>query len=230
MLARLLLQKSRMKKAASSPSPATAATPTRGRPRSEKSRMAVLKAAQQLLEKGSLRDLSIEAIAQRAGVSKATIYRWWPGKTAIAIDVFDELLKPAAPPAGQSGSMKAIQRNQDLVARQYAGEVGRLIAQILCEVQSDQQARDAFINRVFMQRRAVLRTILTRGQASGELAAPADTDATLDLLYGAIYLRLLVGHLPLDDAFIASLQSMAAKLLAPSQLPKGARPASASRR
>ena len=60
-------------------------TPSRGRPRSEERRDAVLKAAMELMQEDDLRRASVDRIAQRSGVSKATIYKWWPNRTAVAI-------------------------------------------------------------------------------------------------------------------------------------------------
>ena len=62
------------------------ATPRKGRPRSEKSRRAILKATNSLLLHMSVQELSIEAIAKKAKVGKTTIYRWWPNKTAVVMD------------------------------------------------------------------------------------------------------------------------------------------------
>ena len=58
----------------------------RGRPRSEERRDAVLKAAMELMQEDDLRRASVDRIAARSGVSKATIYKWWPNRTAVAID------------------------------------------------------------------------------------------------------------------------------------------------
>ena len=60
----------------------------RGRPRSEERRDAVLTAAMELMQEDDLRRASVDRIAERSGVSKATIYKWWPNRTAVAIDAF----------------------------------------------------------------------------------------------------------------------------------------------
>jgi AcrR family transcriptional regulator len=71
---------------------ATATARTRGRPRSEAARQAILEATRALLEVTTVRDLTIETIAKQAGVSKSTIYRWWPNKAAIAIDAVEAIM------------------------------------------------------------------------------------------------------------------------------------------
>ena len=71
---------------------AATTTRTRGRPRSEAARQAILEATRSLLEATTVRDLTIETIARQAGVSKSTIYRWWPNKAAIVIDAVEAII------------------------------------------------------------------------------------------------------------------------------------------
>ena len=59
-----------------------------GRPRSERARRAILRAANELLEGEGFAAVTVEAIAERAGVSKATVYRWWPNRAAVVMDGF----------------------------------------------------------------------------------------------------------------------------------------------
>ena len=61
---------------------------SRGRPRSEESEEAILAATIQLLSEKPLRDISMDEIARKAGVGKATIYKWWPSKAYVALDAF----------------------------------------------------------------------------------------------------------------------------------------------
>src|SRR6201998_3242716 len=69
----------------------------RGRPRSEERRDAVLKAAMELMQENDLRLASVDRISERSGVSKATIYKWWPNRTAVAIDAFLHQMMAEAP-------------------------------------------------------------------------------------------------------------------------------------
>ena len=69
----------------------------RGRPRSEERRDAVLKAAMELMQEDDLRRASVDRISARSGVSKATIYKWWPNRTAVAIDAFLHQMMADAP-------------------------------------------------------------------------------------------------------------------------------------
>ncbi len=82
------------------------AAPQRGRPRSEKAHNAILEAAAELLLDNGLAAVSMDAVATRAGVSKATIYRWWPTKETLALDaLYHEWA--AVPPARDTGHCAA---------------------------------------------------------------------------------------------------------------------------
>jgi len=80
--------------------------PRRGRPRSEKARLAILEAAAELLLVQGLSAVSMDAVAERAGVSKATIYRWWPTKESLALDALFNEWAAARPAARDTGSLR----------------------------------------------------------------------------------------------------------------------------
>ena len=79
--------------------------PRRGRPRSESSRQAILAAASELLLDRGLNAVSMDAVAERAGASKATIYRWWPSKEVLALDALFSEWKPDLPDMPETGSL-----------------------------------------------------------------------------------------------------------------------------
>src|SRR5689334_5961777 len=81
----------------SSQSAAAAAVRRRGRPRDEDARRRILKAALELLEQTGFADVTIEAIAERAKVGKATVYRWWTNKAAVLVEAFRETVAPQLP-------------------------------------------------------------------------------------------------------------------------------------
>ncbi len=107
-----------------------------GRPRSEESRAAVLRATSELLHEVGLRAMTTEEIASRSGASKATIYKWWPNKYAVAIDAFlSEMM--AESPDPDTGSARD---DLSLVLRGlmhfYTGPSGRVYAQLVGEAQT----------------------------------------------------------------------------------------------
>src|ERR1700761_3415758 len=69
----------------------------RGRPRDESARLRILKAALELMDEMSFTQVTMEGIAERAGASKTTVYRWWPNKAQLAIEAFREAVAPELP-------------------------------------------------------------------------------------------------------------------------------------
>jgi AcrR family transcriptional regulator len=184
-----------------------------GRPRSEESKAAILDATWELLKTTSLRDLSIEAIARTSGVGKTTIYRWWPNKAAVVMDAFFEKLMPEIQfPQGVSATAAITQQMTSLV-QAFSGEYGRIVAQIIAEGQADPVALVSYRDRFIYPRRAAAKAIIQQGIESGEFDAKLDLELALDILYGTIYFRLLVGHLPLDRQFAEELPQWALKVL-----------------
>jgi AcrR family transcriptional regulator len=182
----------------------TAAAPRRGRPRSEKAQQAILAAAAELLFGHGLHAMSIEKVAERAGVSKATIYRWWASKELLALDALS---------TEWAGPMRTVERDTgtlrgDLLARfrpwlRQLNEkpFGRVIAGLVAEAQANPEFAALYREHLVNPRRDATRPLLLRAIDRGEIAADTDLEVTLDLLYGPIYHRLLHGHAPLNDRF-----------------------------
>src|SRR5215831_4607774 len=118
--------------------------PTRGRPRSEKARLAVLDAACDLFEEGGYPATTIEAIATRSGVAKTTIYRWWPNRAALVVELLLKIAAEAAPPpkAGKN-PLGALRKELQTVGRASNALPGKLLLSLLGESQSDPEVREA---------------------------------------------------------------------------------------
>lgn len=178
-----------------------------GRPRSEETRRLILKTTLDLLKKETLQSISIEGIARQAGVSKATIYRWWSSKGSVVIDAFIEHHVINTPMMHDLEPREAIAEHMRSVARQYAGWGGQIVAQILAEAQSDPEIRREFHERFHNRRREVVSEVLNAWRASGQIGPVVDVQILMDVLYAPIYMRLLVGHAPLTDGFMEDLQN-----------------------
>jgi AcrR family transcriptional regulator len=183
----------------------------RGRPRSERARLAVLAAAAELMLARGLAAVSMDAVAARAGVSKATIYRWWPTKETLALDALYAEWAAAQPSGVDTGSLRG-----DLLAllTPWARTVGsrpygRVIAALVSEAQTDPDFAVQYRQRVVQPRRDQSRAILDRAIERGEIPASTKTEVAIDLLYGPLYHRLLHGHASLDDAFVKDVVDMA---------------------
>src|SRR6188472_3150103 len=136
--------------------PSQPPSPSRGRPRDPRTRAAILVAARALLERGGLTAVTIEAIAAKAGVSRPTIYRYWPNAPAVAMAAFLEA--SGAPAARTSRSPLAALRAQlHAVADAFAAPAGRSIAAMVAAAQSETELAKAFRNEFIARNRDAAR-------------------------------------------------------------------------
>jgi AcrR family transcriptional regulator len=190
---------------------APAAPPApRGRPRSAKAREAILGAAAALLLEHGLAAVSMDAVAARAGVSKATIYRWWPTKETLALDALYAEWSLAAPVPKDTGSLRGdlIELLSPWVRLVAAQPYARVIAALLANTRTDPAFAAEYRRRVIEPRRDQAREIFRRAIERGEVPADLDLEVALDLIYGPLYLRLLQDHAPLDDGFVRAAVDM----------------------
>ena len=175
--------------------------PARGRPRDPRTRAAILAAARALLERGGLTAVTIEAIAQKAGVSRPTIYRYWSNAPAVAMAAF--LDSSGAPDAAKSGRtpLAALRAQLHAVADAFAAPTGRSVAAMVAAAQSETELAKAFRHEFIARNRDATRLLLERCIADEHLAPPADMELTLDLIFGPLFYRLLMGHAPITRGF-----------------------------
>jgi AcrR family transcriptional regulator len=181
----------------------------RGRPRSQQADRAILEAATQILAERGFGGMTMEEVASRAGVGKATIYRRWPSRGTLALDAFLAEFRRQQPPT-DTGTLRG-----DLLAALRAWirsvtrtSAGPILAGLIAEAQQDPELAVAWRERVVERLRVQHRAILDRAVARGELAAETDYEVVLDLLFGAAYHRLLHGHQPLTDKFARQVVDM----------------------
>jgi AcrR family transcriptional regulator len=179
-----------------------------GRPRSETTRVAILSTTMGMLEHATLQSITIESIAKTAGVSKATIYRWWPSKAALVIDAFLDHHIIRTPLRTDLPPLEALSQHMATLIRNYDGFGGRVVAQIIAEGQSDPDILREWRARFYHSRREAVRAALETWKAEAKVQKDWDIEFIMDVLYAPIYQRLLLRHAPLDDAFAASLANM----------------------
>jgi AcrR family transcriptional regulator len=183
----------------------------RGRPRSSHTEKAILKAAGEMVLASGLAELTIEGVAERAGVGKASIYRRWPSKGALAFDaVLDGIL--ATQPTPDTGSLEGdlARVAESWIALSKVRRGGRAVAHFIAEVQSDPDLAVAWRERFVNPIRLARRPIIERAIARGEIPAGSDPELIMDLLFGPLYHRYLNGHLPLDASFAGGVARMVA--------------------
>jgi AcrR family transcriptional regulator len=184
----------------------------RGRPRSERARTAILAAAAELLLGEGGETVSMDDVAEAAGVSKATIYRWWPSKETLALDaLLDEWEGDPATTLRATGSLRGdlLALIRPWVRRLRRRPYGRVVAGLLAETHSDSAFADTYRARFVAVRRDPARAVLARAIEHGELPAATDIDLALDLVFGPIYHRLLHGHAPLTERFAVEIVDVA---------------------
>jgi AcrR family transcriptional regulator len=181
--------------------------PRRGRPRSQTARTEILRAAGELLLERGLNSISMDAVAERAGASKATIYRWWPSKELLALDALLREWEPARPDTHDTGTLTGDLNAligpwaRQLAAKPYA----RVVAGLITKAQEDPRFAEQYHARFVEPRRDQARAIFARAIDRGEIPPDTDVEVALDLLYGAIYHRILHGHAKLTDSFTGAV-------------------------
>ncbi len=179
--------------------------PTRGRPRDPRTRATILAAARALLERGGLTAVTIEAIAHKAGVSRPTIYRYWPNAPAVAMAAFrDASSAPTAAKTSRS-PLAALRAQLHAVADAFAAPTGRSVAAMVAAAQSETELAKAFRNEFIARNRDAARLLLERCVEERLIERPPDIDLALDLIFGPLFYRLLMGHAPITRGFVDQL-------------------------
>lgn len=172
-----------------------------GRPRSDKAHQAILNAARELLIEKGFAAMRLEHVAARAGVGKATIYRRWPSKEALAQGLLSQLASPHIDIAEAGNTrdelLAAVVNSMRAVTET---DFGPVIRALLSEIASNPSLGDPFRATVVAARRTEVARVIERGVARGDLRRDADPELATELLIGPVYFRLMFGGI-LDLAF-----------------------------
>ena len=183
-----------------------------GRPRSQQSRAAVLRATSELMREVGLRAMTTEDIAASSGASKATIYKWWPNKVAVEAFLSEMAVESADPDTGSAREDFRLALRG--LIHFYTGETGGAYAQLVGEAQFDPKIGAELRDHLVGSRRELVRAIWDRGVARGELRADVDPEVAIDLIFGPAMYRLVAGHAPLDDTAAEAVVDAAIRGLA----------------
>ena len=166
----------------------------KGRPRSDLVHRAILDAFRAVLSEDGFADLRLEHVAARAGVGKATIYRRWASKEALAQELLAELAAPhiAVAPADDTRTelLAAVLNPMHAVTDTPFGPV---IRALLSQIAVNPTLGDPFRATVVQARRDEIARVIRRGIARGDLRPDADVDIATELLVGPVYFRLMFG-------------------------------------
>ncbi|MFF3867161.1 TetR/AcrR family transcriptional regulator [Micromonospora sp. NPDC001898] len=205
--------------------------------RSDRSRLAILAAARDLVVEVGYPRVSIEAIARRAGVGKQTIYRWWPSKGAVALDAVRALSEDdaGAITLPDTGDLEA---DLKTVLRATAAEftdpaLSALLRALYAEIAVDPELATLYREKVDHPLTEAKLARLRSGQRAGQLHPDADLALCLDFLYAPFTQRWLHRAGPLDEAYADALVEATLRAFAPAPAhdddPRPSRPPQADR-
>lgn len=185
----------------------------------------MLDAAAKLLTERGYADVTIDGIAAAAKVGKTTIYRWWPTKASIFMELYAELASKVTPPA-DSGSVATdlalLLKGTFKLYRETAA--GLALSGIVSEAQSNAVVSRIVRNDFAPSRRQIIATLLDRGAKRGEIPADVDIDLVSEIVAGAVWYCVLVGSAPLTDSHALRLTERIFAGVIPQAVPgKGAK-------
>lgn len=167
-------------------------------PRSLRVHEAALQATRELLEEGGLGAATVDAIAARSGVSKATIYKHWPSRAAVAAEAFGGLMSEALPVPDTGSAVGDFTEQVRQISAFYAAEP--VFAQLLAACVTDPGAAPYFRRFFLTGRREAVATLWQRALDRGEANPDIDAETAADVLFGPLIFRLVTGHQPLTEA------------------------------
>lgn len=178
----------------------------RGRRPADEVRADVLRTVGDLLLDEGSAGLTFERVARLAGVSKTTLYKWWPSRGALALDGYFHAVEPTLA-FDDTGDIRA-----DLLSqlRAFVGVMthtpgGRVLAELIGQSQTDEDLARAYRRLYSLERRRLAGERLARAQEAGQLRRDVDVQVLVDQLWGAVYHRLLIPDEPITDDFVVAL-------------------------
>jgi AcrR family transcriptional regulator len=177
-----------------------------GRPRSVEVDASILAAATELFTEVGYDRLCVEGVAARAGVSKATIYRRYPGKVELVIAAAESLARSVKGPTPDTGSLRDDLRALGVAYRRLLedSEAGRAIPAMIVARHRDPELAAAY--RSFVAgRRAEAADVVCRGITRGEIRSESDVDLIVDLVVGPLFYKILFQGDPLADDYVDDL-------------------------
>ena len=194
--------------------------------RSQKSHRAILDAALDLCAEQGYGNVTVEAIAARAGVSKKTIYRWWPTKGAVVLEALHEWREDAMTFPDTGDIVADLQAQLEIVNEFMTGPRGGAYTGLIAESQHDERLAQALAEQFIRPRNEVTLARLRTAQEQHQLAVDADLPLLVERLYGPIHYRILLHLGPYSRR---SIRSLIAETLGPLQAAVFSEPSCAER-
>jgi AcrR family transcriptional regulator len=189
-----------------------AASAVRGRPRSSEADLAIQRATMDLLLEEGYEGLTMAGVAQRAGVSTATLYRRYQSKEDLVVGAIAGM-KDDVVPAETGRLADDIRAMACEGCASFEREGGRLIKSLIGEVQRNPDLAAALRERILDEQRAKARRMIEAAVERGEIPPPPDPDVVLDMIAGPLVFRALVTGEPLTPEFAEKVATMALRML-----------------
>lgn len=177
----------------------------RGRPVSQMARDRILEAARAMLAEGGVTSITMDGLAGRAGVGKPTIYRSWANRHEVVMAALMQSSPPTDVSVANGVPLAELARQLSDVAAFLAGATGRHVASMLASADESSEISRAFRSHFLQARREEGRVLLQAAKDRGEIASAIDMEIALDLIYGPIFYRLLMGHGRIDRRYTDKL-------------------------
>lgn len=178
------------------------------------SRRAVLATAVVLLEERGYVGFTIDEVARRCGVSKATIYKHWSTGYEVAVEAYGDRVTNAVPVRSTGDAVTDLSDQVVRLARFYASPRGRVVAELLAAAVGVAEGGALVREKFFAGRRDETLALIERGKTEGQLRPDLDVDLANDLLFGAVVFRLFNGVGPLTAKQAAVIAEMAMRSIA----------------
>jgi AcrR family transcriptional regulator len=157
--------------------------------------------------------VTMEAVAERASVGKPTVYRAFPDRHAVAMAAL--MTESDETDSKQpKRALNALRQQLRAIAQRFATATGRHVTMMLAASDQDSELSKAFRHHFVLARRAEGKSLLEQAMKEGSVRSDVDLEVALDLLYGPLFFRLLMGHAPLDERFLLRVLDEALRGLA----------------
>lgn len=185
-----------------------------GRPRSAEADRAIIDAIVDLLVERGYREVTIEAVAARAGVAKTTIYRRWPSKAGMVVEAItackkDCLQEGGAEDDGVAGTLVG------MLSHLSCSRVARILTGLAVEMAHNTELAIAVREGLVRPNQEVVYGVLRRGVEAGEVRPDVDLEVVADLLVGPSFFRLLVSGGEVSPMLAAKTVDLVLRGIAP---------------
>ncbi len=177
----------------------------RGRPRSSETEQAILESAYGIMASEGLAAASIDAIARTSGVSKMTIYKWWPTREALLIDAFLRQASSMLPLPDKGSPLARLRKHASAYVAALNGDFGKVQLAVISECIASTGSARIFSERYLGLRRDIAVGIIEAGQQDGSISDSEPAGDLYDRIYGTLFYQYVFGFRSLTREYAEKL-------------------------